>query len=115
MMKNDGETNYNGQSEYIYYINMYWTDTSFFSIPKIYFGSRTHKQLVQVVRELKRTKYCSKVKMTILGSRQQTCVNEMIDDRQDKSQRCKELLKDRHVKTAFANCLIQNNLHKKIS
>ena len=35
-----------------------WTCVFFcFSIPKIYFGSRTHKQIAQLVRELKKTSY----------------------------------------------------------
>ena len=28
-----------------------------FSIPKIYFGSRTHKQITQIIRELNKTNY----------------------------------------------------------
>ena len=43
--------------------------------PKIYFGSRTHKQLKQVVNELKETEY-KNIKMTLLSSRNHSCVNK---------------------------------------
>jgi Fanconi anemia group J protein len=41
--------------------------------PKIFFGSRTHQQLVQIVSELKRTGY--KPRMVTLGSRAHLCIN----------------------------------------
>eukprot|EP00189_Rhodosorus_marinus_P000603 CAMPEP_0113958386 /NCGR_PEP_ID=MMETSP0011_2-20120614/3387_1 /TAXON_ID=101924 /ORGANISM="Rhodosorus marinus" /LENGTH=960 /DNA_ID=CAMNT_0000969235 /DNA_START=152 /DNA_END=3031 /DNA_ORIENTATION=- /assembly_acc=CAM_ASM_000156 len=41
--------------------------------PRIIYTSRTHSQLTQVVRELKRTKY--RTKMTVLGSRSQLCIH----------------------------------------
>lgn len=40
---------------------------------KIYFASRTHSQLTQLVRELKATSY--RPTMSILGSRQQYCIH----------------------------------------
>jgi hypothetical protein len=42
-------------------------------IPKIYFASRTHSQLAQLVSELKSTIY--RPTMSILGSRQQYCIH----------------------------------------
>ncbi|KAG2187398.1 hypothetical protein INT44_005086 [Umbelopsis vinacea] len=42
--------------------------------PKIYYASRTHSQLTQVVKELKNTIY--KPKVCILGSREQLCIQE---------------------------------------
>ncbi|KAK3259667.1 Regulator of telomere elongation helicase 1, partial [Cymbomonas tetramitiformis] len=42
-------------------------------LPKIIYSSRTHSQLAQVVRELKASSY--RPRMTILGSRQQMCVD----------------------------------------
>lgn len=44
-----------------------------FHLPKIYFASRTHKQLAQSIRELKRSGY--QAKFTVLASRNQYCVN----------------------------------------
>ncbi|XP_014204113.1 Fanconi anemia group J protein homolog isoform X2 [Copidosoma floridanum] len=41
--------------------------------PKIFYGTRTHKQIEQVIRELKKTAY-SNVGMTILSSREHTCI-----------------------------------------
>ncbi|XP_063628712.1 Fanconi anemia group J protein homolog isoform X1 [Cydia splendana] len=50
------------------------------SVPTIYYGARTHKQLQQVVKEFKRTFYCGEAKMTILASREYACIREF--DRQ---------------------------------
>lgn len=44
------------------------------SVTKIYFGSRTHSQLSQVIKELKRTSY--RPIMAVLGSRDHYCINE---------------------------------------
>ncbi|XP_050353317.1 Fanconi anemia group J protein homolog isoform X2 [Nymphalis io] len=46
------------------------------SLPVIYYGARTHKQLQQVVKEFKRTVYCGEMSMTILSSREKTCLRE---------------------------------------
>lgn len=46
---------------------------------KIYFGTRTHKQVAQIVSELKSTGY--KPKMTVLGSRAQYCIHPDSKDR----------------------------------
>ena len=47
-------------------------------VPKIFFCSRTHSQLQQVVKELRscHIDYISDIKMTILGSRSHYCINE---------------------------------------
>jgi len=42
--------------------------------PKIYYASRTHSQLTQVVKELRNTQY--HVRTCILGSREQMCLNK---------------------------------------
>ncbi|XP_046416679.1 Fanconi anemia group J protein-like [Neodiprion fabricii] len=57
-------------------------------VPKIYYGSRTHKQIEQVVRELKKTAYAYK-KMTILSSREFTCIQ---GGDQNKTELCTKLL-----------------------
>ncbi|KAH8555341.1 helicase C-terminal domain-containing protein [Umbelopsis sp. PMI_123] len=44
--------------------------------PKIYYASRTHSQLTQVVKELKNTIYNPKV--CILGSREQLCIHKEV-------------------------------------
>ncbi|CAH0758757.1 unnamed protein product [Diatraea saccharalis] len=44
--------------------------------PTIYYGARTHKQLQQVIKEFKRTSYCGEAKMTVLSSRDYSCIRE---------------------------------------
>ncbi|XP_071848796.1 Fanconi anemia group J protein homolog isoform X3 [Apostichopus japonicus] len=60
-------------------------------LPKIYFGTRTHKQIAQIIRELKRTAY-SEVKMAILGSREHLCVHPEVSRSKNKNDGCRELL-----------------------
>ncbi|KAI3766642.1 hypothetical protein L2E82_16710 [Cichorium intybus] len=43
---------------------------------KIYFCSRTHSQLSQFVKELKKTVFASELKVACLGSRKNFCINE---------------------------------------
>ncbi|XP_070826529.1 Fanconi anemia group J protein [Chaetodon trifascialis] len=59
-------------------------------IPKIFFGTRTHKQITQITHELKRTVY-SGVPMTILSSRDHTCVNPEVAPHANRNERCKDL------------------------
>ncbi|MEE6469557.1 hypothetical protein FKM82_008671 [Ascaphus truei] len=58
-------------------------------VPKIFFGTRTHKQIAQITKELRRTAY-SRVRMTILSSRDHTCVHPEINT--NRNEKCKELL-----------------------
>ncbi|XP_028276270.1 Fanconi anemia group J protein [Parambassis ranga] len=60
-------------------------------IPKIFFGTRTHKQITQIAHELKRSVY-SGVPMTILSSRDHTCVNPEVAPHSSRNERCKDLL-----------------------
>ncbi|VDO98118.1 unnamed protein product [Soboliphyme baturini] len=64
--------------------------------PIIFYATRTHKQLFQVIRELKKTEYCN-IKMTILGSRDHTCINLEVRKAQDRTEACKLLLNDANV------------------
>ncbi|KAI4387407.1 hypothetical protein MLD38_005244 [Melastoma candidum] len=45
---------------------------------KIYFCSRTHSQLSQFVRELKRTSFAKEIQVVSLGSRKNFCINEEV-------------------------------------
>ncbi|KAK7200228.1 helicase [Novymonas esmeraldas] len=45
---------------------------------KVVYCSRTHAQLTQVVRELKRTTYAQRFTMAVLGSREHMCVNSEV-------------------------------------
>ncbi|XP_032364148.1 Fanconi anemia group J protein isoform X2 [Etheostoma spectabile] len=60
-------------------------------ISKIFFGTRTHKQITQITHELKRTVYSS-VPMTILSSRGHTCVNSTVAPHSNRNERCKDLM-----------------------
>nr|XP_033329267.1 Fanconi anemia group J protein-like [Megalopta genalis] len=69
-------------------------------IPKIYYGTRTHKQIEQVVRELRKTSYKHK-KMTILSSREHTCIQE---SNKNKTELCNDLLDpQKHLGCKFYN------------
>ncbi|RTG81297.1 fanconi anemia group J protein [Schistosoma bovis] len=59
--------------------------------PKIYYCTRTHKQISQVVRELRKTKY-KNTKMSILSSRKHTCINPEISSSPNVTDSCHNLL-----------------------
>ncbi|XP_028169012.1 Fanconi anemia group J protein homolog [Ostrinia furnacalis] len=52
------------------------TDDVNCSVPTIYYGARTHKQLQQVIKEFKRTSYRGEAKMTVLSSRDYSCIRD---------------------------------------
>uniref|UniRef100_A0A8B9RQT4 DNA 5'-3' helicase n=1 Tax=Accipiter nisus TaxID=211598 RepID=A0A8B9RQT4_9AVES len=81
-------------------------DRSF--VPKIFFGTRTHKQISQITRELKRTAYSS-VPMTILSSRDYTCIHPVVSSSgSNRNEMCVELLEGKHGKS----CLYYHGVHK---
>lgn len=43
---------------------------------KVYFCSRTHSQLSQFIKELRKTKFASELTVVCLGSRKNLCINE---------------------------------------
>lgn len=59
-------------------------------VPKIFFGTRTHKQISQIIRELNKTVYKDSLKMTILGSREHTCIHPTVSKLKNKNEGCKE-------------------------
>lgn len=73
-------------------------------VPKIFFGTRTHKQITQITHELQRTLY-SGVPMTILSSRDHTCVHPEVMRSSNRNERCKELLEAKDVSMEGANPL----------
>ncbi|MCJ8740108.1 hypothetical protein PDJAM_G00055150 [Pangasius djambal] len=77
------------------------------AVPKIFFGTRTHKQITQIARELKRTLY-STVPMTILSSRDHTCVHPEVVPHAKRNERCKELLEGKNGQL----CRFYHNVHK---
>ncbi|KAM6049595.1 Fanconi anemia group J protein [Chlamydotis macqueenii] len=77
-------------------------------IPKIFFGTRTHKQISQITRELKRTAFSS-VPMTILSSRDYTCIHPVVSNSgSNRNEMCVELLEGKHGKS----CLYYHGVHK---
>ncbi|XP_058674034.1 Fanconi anemia group J protein [Ammospiza caudacuta] len=76
-------------------------------VPKIFFGTRTHKQISQISRELKRTAY-SCVPMTILSSRDYTCIHPVVSSSSNRSEMCVELLEGKHGKS----CSYYHGAHK---
>ncbi|XP_067864601.1 Fanconi anemia group J protein isoform X2 [Heptranchias perlo] len=71
-------------------------------VPKIYFGTRTHKQITQITHELRRTAY-SHVRMTILSSRDHTCVHPVVSSSCNRNEKCKELLEGKDGKSCRYN------------
>ncbi|XP_028109836.1 ATP-dependent DNA helicase DDX11 [Camellia sinensis] len=64
---------------------------------KIYFCSRTHSQLSQFVKELRKTVLASQLKVVCLGSRKNLCINEEVlklGNSTRISERCLELQKN---------------------
>ncbi|NXR71647.1 FANCJ protein, partial [Pycnonotus jocosus] len=76
-------------------------------VPKIFFGTRTHKQIAQISRELKRTAYSS-VPMTILSSRDYTCIHPVVSNSSNRNEMCVELLEGKHGKS----CSYYHGVHK---
>eukprot|EP01119_Soliformovum_irregulare_P011667 TRINITY_DN2946_c3_g1_i1.p1 TRINITY_DN2946_c3_g1~~TRINITY_DN2946_c3_g1_i1.p1 ORF type:complete len:793 (-),score=221.10 TRINITY_DN2946_c3_g1_i1:92-2470(-) len=56
----------------------------------IYFATRTHSQVKQLVRELKRSSY--RVQMVVLGSREHTCIEPNVSRAANKNLECKNLM-----------------------
>ena len=73
-------------------------------IPRIYFGTRTHKQITQIIRELKKTEY-GHMRMSILGSREHTCIEKNVSAMKNKNEGCKEKLENE-------GCLYKQNVKK---
>eukprot|EP00063_Salmo_salar_P043278 XP_014018113.1 PREDICTED: Fanconi anemia group J protein [Salmo salar] len=76
-------------------------------VPKIFFGTRTHKQITQIAHEMKRTLYSS-APMTILSSRDHTCVHPEVVPHSNRNERCKELLEAKNG----VSCRFKNGVHK---
>ncbi|XP_043711394.1 Fanconi anemia group J protein homolog isoform X2 [Telopea speciosissima] len=61
-------------------------------IPTIFYASRTHTQISQLIREYRKTSY--RVKMAVLASRKHYCTNKHICGQENIDAECKKLLKD---------------------
>ncbi|KAI4962555.1 hypothetical protein ZWY2020_029167 [Hordeum vulgare] len=80
--------------------------------PKVYFTSRTHSQLSQFVRELKRTDFSGKLRTVCLGSRKSLCINmdvQKLGSANRINERCLELLNNKKSSKIKA-CVNYGNL-----
>ncbi|XP_011503103.1 PREDICTED: Fanconi anemia group J protein homolog [Ceratosolen solmsi marchali] len=75
-------------------------------IPRIFYSSRTHKQIEQVIREFKKTAYAH-IPMTVLSSREHSCI-QSFSKGISKTQLCNDLLDPRNK----GECIYYNNKHK---
>lgn len=77
-------------------------DKEEYVIPKIYYASRTHKQLSQVIKEFRRTAYHSS--FTVLASRNHYCINKKVrDQKKDLTEACMEAIKDSEHRCYYFN------------
>ncbi|CAN6463879.1 unnamed protein product [Victoria cruziana] len=79
--------------------------TSKKSVPTVYYASRTHSQISQVIREYRKTSY--RVPMAILASKKRYCINDRVCNKQNVDEECKLLLKD-----PDRGCVGSKNAHK---
>ncbi|KAL5557707.1 hypothetical protein UlMin_033918 [Ulmus minor] len=63
--------------------------------PTIYYASRTHSQISQVIREYRKTGY--RVPMAVLASRKHYCTNPYVRGKDNVDEECKLLLSNREV------------------
>lgn len=61
-------------------------------VPTIFYASRTHSQITQVIREYRKTVY--RVPMAVLASRKHYCTNKRVCSKKNVDEECKLLLKD---------------------
>ncbi|XP_042516047.1 Fanconi anemia group J protein homolog isoform X2 [Macadamia integrifolia] len=74
--------------------------------PTIFYASRTHSQISQLIREYRKTSY--RVKMAVLASKKHYCTNKHICGQENIDEKCKKLLKD----PAGVGCFEFKNAHK---
>ncbi|KAK9098993.1 hypothetical protein Syun_026038 [Stephania yunnanensis] len=75
---------------------------------KVYFCSRTHSQLSQFLKELRRTVFASELNVVCLGSRKNLCINEdvlKLGNSTRINERCLELQKNKKQDTSKAKAL----------
>ncbi|KAL4579106.1 hypothetical protein LXL04_015241 [Taraxacum kok-saghyz] len=70
--------------------------------PIIYYATRTHSQITQVVNELRKTTY--RVPMAVLASRKRYCTNGKVSGQDNIDEKCKLLLKERGQKKSGCGC-----------
>ncbi|EJD74948.1 CBR-DOG-1 protein [Loa loa] len=73
----------------------------------IYYGTRTHKQISQVVKEFSRLSYGQEgvIKHTILASREHMCINPAIRVSDDINGKCKEFISSDGIGCSYKNSM----------
>lgn len=61
-------------------------------VPRVFYATRTHAQVAQVVSELRKTSY--RPSMCILASRREYCLHEVVRDQPSRDDACKRLVAD---------------------
>ncbi len=61
------------------------------AISRIFYCTRTHKQLEQVAKQLKNTVYKDKIRMTLLSSRDNYCIHPIVSKGPNKNYECGKL------------------------
>eukprot|EP00037_Helgoeca_nana_P018997 m.183767 g.183767 ORF g.183767 m.183767 type:complete len:1212 (-) comp24671_c0_seq2:55-3690(-) len=77
--------------------------------PKIFFGTRTHKQITQVVKELRQSGYGKTTRMCVLASREHTCVHPQVSKASNKNEECSKLHND--MAQGGPGCSFFRNMH----
>ncbi|CAH8357116.1 unnamed protein product [Eruca vesicaria subsp. sativa] len=63
------------------------------AVPTIFYASRTHAQITQVIREYRKTAY--RVPMAVLGARKRSCTNCHVQGKANLDEKCRSLIKDK--------------------
>eukprot|EP01103_Thecamoeba_quadrilineata_P010266 TRINITY_DN2163_c0_g1_i2.p1 TRINITY_DN2163_c0_g1~~TRINITY_DN2163_c0_g1_i2.p1 ORF type:complete len:455 (+),score=74.05 TRINITY_DN2163_c0_g1_i2:69-1433(+) len=61
-----------------------------YKMPKIYYVTRTHSQIAQIIRELEKTNY--RPKISVLASRDHYCIHPIISNSPNKNYECRQLI-----------------------
>uniref|UniRef100_A0A0N5B5H1 DNA helicase n=1 Tax=Strongyloides papillosus TaxID=174720 RepID=A0A0N5B5H1_STREA len=86
---------------------------------KIFYATRTHKQIAQVIKELKRLPYCyaqdsENIHHTILSAKEQSCINLDVRKLKNINQKCRRINADEKsrciFKTNFNRCFDDSNI-----
>ncbi|KAI8117956.1 ATP-dependent DNA helicase DDX11 [Lucilia cuprina] len=83
---------------------------------QIFFCSRTHTQLAQVVREIKRTKYGERIRCVSLASRQQLCIHKQLRKLNNNAvinEKCLDMAKESKSKAKTTACDTDGCVQKK--
>lgn len=89
------------------------------SVSRIFYCTRTHKQLEQVAKQLSNTIYKDKIRMTLLSSRDNYCVHPVVSKGPNKNHECNKLTrfnKDKPTARAFeTDCSYYDRVKGKLS